>query len=154
LSVKKNQIISAGKDLHIKIWEYSDDILEVESEKPYIVKESKISILAHDEEINIVKISPNDKIIASAGYDKKIKIWNNNLEELNNLIGHKRSVTDLSFNKYAKLIASASTDKTIKIWNLHDSSCIKTLEGHLSSVLKIHWVYYGTQILSSKISLI
>lgn len=58
-------------------------------------------------------------------------------------------MTDISFSKYAKVLASCSTDKTIKIWNLNDFSCINTFEGHLSSVLRIHWIYYGTHIISA-----
>jgi hypothetical protein len=47
------------------------------------------------------------------------------------------------------VLASCSTDKTIKIWNLSDYSCINTFEGHLSSVLRIHWVYFGTHVISA-----
>ena len=69
---------------------------------------------------------------------------------MNSLQGHKRAITDISFNKFAKLMATSGTDKIIKIWNLKDGTCINTLEGHLTSVLKIFWVYYGTHLLSSK----
>lgn len=31
---------------------------------------------------------------------------------------------------------------------MNDFSCINTFEGHLSSVLRIHWIYYGTHIIS------
>lgn len=148
-SQRRNHIISAGKDLHVKVWEFSEEVIQEDSDKPFIIKESKFSKMAHDEEINVVKLSPNEKLIASAGYDKVIKVWDELVQEVCFLQGHKRSVTDLSFNKYAKLLASSSTDKTIRIWNLHDSTCLKTLEGHLSSVLKLQWIYYGTQIISS-----
>lgn len=50
---------------------------------------------------------------------------------------------------YAKVLASSSTDKTIKIWNLSDYSCINTFEGHLASVLRIQWVYFGTHVISA-----
>jgi hypothetical protein len=32
---------------------------------------------------------------------------------------------------------------------LNDFNCINTFEGHLSSVLKIQWIYYGTHIIST-----
>ena len=37
-------------------------------------------MLAHDKDINIVKYSPNEKLIASASQDRTIKIWNNKLD--------------------------------------------------------------------------
>jgi U3 small nucleolar RNA-associated protein 13 len=153
--LKKNyQIVSASKDKSLKLWDFSDIITEDESflniTEPFIIDDAKFSEIPHDEEINMVKISPNEKLIASCSYDKSIKIFNNKLEELGVLKGHKRAVMDISFSKYAKLIASTSTDKTIKIWNLTDFSCIKTFEGHLAGSIKIAWIYYGTHLISCK----
>jgi U3 small nucleolar RNA-associated protein 13 len=145
--------VSGGKDLSVKIWEFQllDDMENylIDEFKPSVVKTSLYSEMGHEEEINVVRFSPNEKMIASAGYDKIIKIWDKNLKILFSLQGHKRSVTDVSFNNYAKILASTSTDKNIKIWNLIDGTCLNTLEGHLTSVLKVFWVYYGTHLISS-----
>ena len=32
---------------------------------------------------------------------------------------------------------------------MNDYSCLNTLEGHLSSVLKVDWIYHGTHLISS-----
>jgi U3 small nucleolar RNA-associated protein 13 len=148
---KKNQIVSAGKDQTIKIWDFSRLVENFDNEDSSIeyIKESLHSTVAHDEEVSVVKISPNEKLIASGSYDKTIKIWDTQLNQLHMIKGHKRAITDLSFSKYAKVLASASTDKTVRLWNLTDYSCINTFEGHLSSVLRIHWLYYGTHIISA-----
>ena len=34
------------------------------------------------------------------------------------------------------------------MWNLVDFTCLNTYEGHLSSVLKIDWIYRGTHLIS------
>lgn len=62
--------------------------------------------------------------------------------------GHKRGVWDISFSPFEKILASASGDLTIKIWNLVDGSCINTLEGHNSSILKVNWICFGLEIIS------
>jgi U3 small nucleolar RNA-associated protein 13 len=46
------------------------------------------------------------------------------------------------------LLATGSADAIIKIWSLTDHSCVKQLEGHDCSVLKLHWIS-DTQIFSS-----
>lgn len=175
LITKNNSIIvcSGGKDKSIKLWDltekynfiiseilerspddYYNFIEEFDKTKVMIVKQSDWSELCHDDEISFIKISPNDKLIATASADKTCKIWKksqnkNSLELLFELKGHTRAFNDLSFSRINKLAATGSTDKTIKIWNLENGSCISTLTGHLASVTRVEWVYLGTHILSS-----
>lgn len=64
------------------------------------------------------------------------------------LKGHKRGVWDISFSPVEKIMVSASGDRTIKLWNLADGTCLNTLEGHTSSVLKVNWLCFGVEIIS------
>ena len=59
------------------------------------------------------------------------------------LIGHKKGVWDCAFSPVDKLLVSASGDKTIKVWNLTNSTCIATLQGHLTSLVKVSWLNAG-----------
>ena len=152
------QVVSASKDKSVKIWDFSSLVGDQEENEnqflditePFILDESVFSEIPHDEEVNMIRVSPNEKLIASCSYDKSIKIFNRKLEEMACLKGHRRAVMDVSFSKYAKLLASGSSDKTVKIWNLSDYTCLNTFEGHLSGVLKVSWVYFGTHLLSGK----
>ena len=64
------------------------------------------TVVAHEKEINVVKYSPNEKLIATGSQDKGIKIWDvKKLENIMTLtgyffliLGHKRGVWDLSFS--------------------------------------------------------
>ena len=54
------------------------------------VNSAQMTTMAHQKSINVVKVSPNDKIIASCSKDKTIKIWNaNDLSLKQTLTGHK-----------------------------------------------------------------
>jgi U3 small nucleolar RNA-associated protein 13 len=56
-------------------------------------------VVGHEKEINVVKYSPNEKLIATGSQDKGIKIWDvKKLENIMTLTGHKRGVWDLSFS--------------------------------------------------------
>ena len=156
LILKKNyQIVSASRDKSIKLWDFSELITDDDTfnniTEPFIIDDAKFSEIPHNEEINMVKVSPNEKLIATCSYDKTIKILSKKLEELGTLKGHRRAVMDICFSKYAKLIASTSSDKTIKVWNLSDYTCIKSFEGHLAGTIKVSWIYYGTHLVSCKI---
>lgn len=47
-----------------------------------------------------------------------------------------------------KCLLSASADKTLRLWSLQDYSCIRTFQGHTSSVLCCKFINKGMQILS------
>ncbi len=50
---------------------------------------------------------------------------------------------------FVQVVASASGDGLVKLWSLADFTCIKTLEGHGTSVLKIAFLTNATQIVST-----
>lgn len=54
----------------------------------------------------------------------------------------------MEFSPVDKCVLTASGDKTIKMWTL-DGSCLKTFEGHTSSVLRASFVTRGTQFVST-----
>lgn len=48
----------------------------------------------------------------------------------------------------AQVLATGSGDTYIKLWALADYTCIRTFEGHTSSVLRLAFVTRGMQIMS------
>ena len=87
----------------------------------------------------VIKISLTR--IASASYDKTIKIWDyNSLSCKRTLDCHTGDVNCL-IKLSEKLIASGSTDKTIKIWNINNGNCIKTYNpnfGPINCMVKLN----------------
>ena len=65
------------------------------------------------------------------------------------LNGHKRAVWCVAFSPVDKCCASGSGDMLIKVWSMTDYTCLRTFEGHVSSVLRVHFVASGNQVLSS-----
>jgi WD40 repeat protein len=70
--------------------------------------------------ISALKISPNGKLLASAGSnDNDIFLWDIASSKLIRILeGHKTSVTDLSFSPDNKSLASCSVGNEGKIWDL------------------------------------
>ncbi len=111
-------IASASDDGTIKIWE--QDGININ-----LVKE-----LEYDSEVYGVAISPDEKLIAFAGKNKTIEIWDNQTKQKDNLGSHDGEIWGLDISADGKLLASASHDKTIKLWNLETKKELKTLKGH------------------------
>ena len=67
--------------------------------------------------------------LASASYDKTVKIWDPATGQcISTLEGHSDSVKSVAWSHDASRLASASDDKTVKIWDPATGQCISTLE--------------------------
>lgn len=64
------------------------------------------------------------------------------------LRGHKKGIWCVRFSPVDQCVATSSADSTIKIWALSDLTCVKTFEGHTSSVLKFSFMSRGMQLIS------
>lgn len=149
--------------------DYSKALKQFKTQKARVVNSTVWTEVAHDDEINFIKCSYNEKLLATGSSDKLCKVWKlhsfrhskktnkvsnadsneNYLELLFELKGHSRVICDLAFSRVSKIAATGSTDKTIKIWDLNDGSCLSTLTGHLAAVTRVEWVYLGTHLLSA-----
>jgi U3 small nucleolar RNA-associated protein 13 len=111
---------------------------------------------AHDKDINALDTNHNGTLFASASQDRLVKIWSVEEGEAQGVLrGHKRGVWSVKFapkntptitgdagpTKTSRgIILTGSGDKTVRIWSLADYSCLRTLEGHTNSVLKVVWM--------------
>ena len=63
--------------------------------------------------------SPNGRKIASASFDKSVKVWDGkNGKYISTLRGHVKAVYQISWSADNKLLVSGSSDSTVKVNNL------------------------------------
>lgn len=82
---------------------------------------------AFEADVGAVCFSPSEQIIATAGSDKTVKLWNYDGTLVRTLEEHDSGVIDVHFSPNGQRIVSA-TIQDIKLWN-SNGTLIKTLEG-------------------------
>ena len=104
------RLVSCGNDGDIAVW----SILTGADNRLELVRR----VSGHEGAAMSVAVS-GDMILASAGGDKLVKLWSQNLDLLQELSAHSRYVTCISFSPCGRYLASGSNDKSIKVWCLN-----------------------------------
>ena len=84
-----------------------------------------------------VCFSPDGKTIATANWDKTVKLWSVDGTLLKTLEGHTDQVNTVAYCRNSNLLASGSSDKTVKLWRTHDGALIKSFQGHDAGVFSV-----------------
>jgi hypothetical protein len=85
-------------------------------------------VVQHDCDITCIAVSPDNKFVVSAGWDRKIIVWDCATRRPLHLIAgpgtHKGVILALSISADSRKVASGSRDKNIFVWDLYTRECL------------------------------
>jgi WD40 repeat protein len=100
--------------------------------------------------VSYMDLSPDNKLIATGGFDSKIRIYR--VEDgslLHTLSGHKGSVWTVAFSADGKRVASSGDDAVIRIWDVEKGVELQKLLGHKRIVWSVKFSADGNYLASS-----
>ncbi len=91
---------------------------------------------AHKGAVTSVSFSPNRQILATAGIDDKVRIWNFSGQIIAEWKALQQSVNMVNFSPNGNFLATAGRDSTVKLWNLSGKnfSQLKGIQGSVTSI--------------------
>jgi WD40 repeat protein len=94
----------------------------------------------HGSRVTALAWSPNGKWLASASYDKTVRVWDaTNGAYLLTYKEHHERVNALAWSPDSTKLVSASHDGTVRVWNALSGTPIVTYSGHAGPVNAVAW---------------
>ncbi|HSI11455.1 MAG TPA: DUF1549 domain-containing protein, partial [Chthoniobacter sp.] len=95
---------------------------------------------AHTDTVFDLAVSKDGKMLATAGGDKLVKLWDlETHKEIAKLEGHVAQVLSLAFNADGTQLASGGADFQLKVWDVKTHERIMSLGTHTTAVDGVAW---------------
>ncbi|MEH2128358.1 WD40 repeat domain-containing protein [Nostoc sp.] len=130
-SPKANILVSSDYSGEIYIWNIKN-LDNLGNQEP--IKKFKTE---HNGYLNNINMSNDGKIIASAGEDGIIKLWDKDGSLLKSIKAHIGGVEEVSFipGNNSNLIASSGADTTVKLWFIGESYIPKEFDDQKKNIV-------------------
>lgn len=131
------RLVSGSDDNTMFLWE------------PSVSKQHKAHMTGHQQLVNHVYFSPDGQWVASASFDKSVKLWNGVTGDfVATLRGHVGPVYQISWSADSRLLLSGSKDSTLKVWDTRNRKLKQDLPGHADEVYAVDWSPDGEKVAS------
>ncbi|XP_077290475.1 notchless protein homolog 1 isoform X2 [Arctopsyche grandis] len=131
------RLVSGSDDFTLFLW------------LPETDKKPLARMTGHQQLINDVKFSPDTRMIASASFDKSIKLWDSMSGKfITSLRGHVQAVYVIAWSSDSRLMVSGSADSTLKVWSMKTKKLETDLPGHADAVFALDWSPDGVCVVS------
>lgn len=131
----KELLASASDDHTLFLWD------------PASSKKPVCRMVGHQQPVNWVRYSPDGRYVASASFDKSVRIWSGLTGKfICTLRGHVQSVYQVAWSADSRMLVSSSRDSTLVVWDMRTKKAKEHLPGHADEVYAVDWSPDGQRV--------
>ena len=93
-----------------------------------IVTKQELITMESEELINTLSVSHNSDLVAGAGHNGFVNVWDTFTGQLIHTFRHDAQVNSIAFSPTENILASGSADTTVKLWNAITGREIHTID--------------------------
>ncbi|KAJ4728500.1 Transcriptional corepressor LEUNIG [Melia azedarach] len=96
-------------------------------------------IRTRNSKVTCCHFSSDGKLLASAGHDRKVVLWNmDTMQTETTPEDHKLVITDVRFRPNSSQLATVSVDKSVRLWDAANPNfCLQAHTGHSSPIMSL-----------------
>ena len=151
----RDEMMSVSLKKYEELKRKSEEILVTGSDdctvilwKPQISAKPIKKMHGHQKPVNHIQFSPNGKLIVSASFDKSLRLWNLEGEQMAVFRGHVEAVYMVCWSIDSRMFVSGSKDSTMKVWDCKHRKLMFDLPGHADEVYALDWSPDGRKVAS------
>jgi WD40 repeat protein len=108
------------------------------------------SLAGHDSTVMALAIGRDGRILATAGYDGTVRLWEAATGRLQHVLkGHSAPVRALALSPDGARVVSAGSDLSVKVWRVSDATLERTWHAHDSLIRSVAFSRDGGLLLTA-----